>query len=86
MHEHSLMNDLIHKIEAIATAQHARKIVCVYMKMGALCHISPSHFVEHFVQSSIGTIAENARIEIDVLEDTTHPQAQDVLLDRIVLE
>lgn len=86
MHEHSLMKDLIHKIEVIATAQRARKIICVYIKMGALCHISPSHFVEHFTESSIGTVAENARIEIDVLEDATHPQAQDVLLDKIVLE
>ena len=86
MHEHSLMNDLIHKIEGIAIAQGSRKVVCVYIKMGALCHISPSHFVEHFVQSSIGTVAENARIEIDVLQDTSHPQAQDVLLDKITLE
>jgi hydrogenase nickel incorporation protein HypA/HybF len=86
MHERSLMNNLMRKIDAIAVEQQARKITCVYIKMGALCHISPDHFIEHFVHSSVGTIAENARIEIDVMEDISHPQAQDILLDKVDLQ
>lgn len=86
MHELSLMKDLFHKIESIARQDGAGKVVQVHIKLGALCHISPSHFAEHFTKASIGTIAENARLEIDILEDIAHPQAQDVLLDKVVLE
>lgn len=86
MHELSLMKDLIRKIESIASAQSARKVLSIRVKLGALCHISPPHFMEHFVESSIGTIAEGAKIEFEVMNDITHPQAQDVLLDSLVME
>lgn len=86
MHELSLMKDLIRKIESIAGAQSARKVVSIRVKLGALCHISPAHFMEHFIESSIGTIAEGAQLEFEVMNDITHPQAQDVLLDSLVME
>lgn len=86
MHELSLMNDLIHKIETIAKIQQAHKVVGIRVKLGALCHISPSHFIEHFVESSIGTVADGAKVEIVVMEDIAHPQAHDVLLESIEAE
>jgi hydrogenase nickel incorporation protein HypA/HybF len=86
MHKLSLMKDLIRKIETVARAQAAGKVVAIRVKLGALCHISPSHFMEHFIESSAGTVADGAKIEIDVMDDITHPQAQDVLLDSVMLE
>ena len=86
MHELSLMKDLFRKIESIARQNGAGKVVQVRVQLGALCHISASHFAEHFAEASIGTIAENARLEIDVLRDIAHPQAQDILLGEITLE
>lgn len=86
MHELSLMKDFIHKIESVARAQGVSKVVGVHVRLGALCHISPNHFVEHFIESSVGTVAEGADLEIDVQEDITHPHAQDVLLDKIIAE
>ena len=86
MHELSLMKDLMHKIETIAKAQEGGKVVAIRVKLGALCNISPSHFMEHFIESSAGTVADGAKIEIDVMDDITHPQAHDVLLDSLMLE
>lgn len=80
------MKDLMHKIETIARAQEAGRVVAIRVKLGALCHISPAHFTEHFIASAAGTVADGAKIEIDVMDDITHPQAQDVLLDSVMLE
>jgi len=58
MHEFSLIKDLIHKITKIAHEQHASKVLSVTVKLGALSHISPDHFREHFIHASHGTITE----------------------------
>ena len=39
------------------------------VKLGALVHISGEHFREHFEQAALGTPAEGARLDIDVLTD-----------------
>jgi hydrogenase nickel incorporation protein HypA/HybF len=86
MHEFSLMNDLMRKIESIAREQSAARIVGVKVTLGALSHISAKHFEEHFVQAASGTVAEGARLEIEELKDTTDPRAQDILLESVEVE
>ncbi len=83
MHEMSLMADLLRKVEATAQAQ---QVVSVTVKLGALSHISPEHFREHFAQATRGTIAEGARLEIEVLTDLSDPQAQQIVLDSVEVE
>ena len=83
MHEASLIKDLIHKITTIAHEQHARKVLSVTVKLGALSHISPEHFREHFIHASHGTISEGARLNIEFMTDVTDPQSQDVLIQNI---
>ena len=83
MHEFSLIKDLIRKISSIALEQHARKVLSVTIKLGALSHISPDHFREHFVHASQGTISEGARLNIEFMTDVTDPQSQDVLIENI---
>lgn len=83
MHEFSLINDLIRKITSIAHEQHASKVIGVTVKLGALSHISPDHFREHFVPASHGTIAEGAQLNIEFMTDITDPQSQDVLIQNI---
>ena len=85
MHEFSLIKDLIHKITTIAGEQHARKVLRVTVKLGALSHISPEHFQEHFVHASRGTVAEGAQLTIKVMFDITDPQSQDVMLENIAV-
>lgn len=86
MHEFSLIADLMRKISAAAPHPQRQKIVGVKVRLGALAHISPKHFREHFVQAAKGTPAENARLEIELSDDTTHPNAQDLVLKSIEVE
>ncbi len=83
MHEFSLINDLIRKISFIARDQHASKVKSVTVKLGALSHIPPDHFREHFVHASRGTIAEGAQLYIEVQTEITDPQSQEVLIENI---
>lgn len=80
MHEMSLMNDLINKIESIAREHDASRVIAVRVWLGALSHISPSHFREHFVEGVKGTRAEGARLDIDTSDDVTDEHAQEILL------
>ncbi|HEX2797637.1 MAG TPA: hydrogenase maturation nickel metallochaperone HypA [Immundisolibacter sp.] len=83
MHEHSLIANLLHRIEAVARQENARRVVGVKVWLGALCHISASHFREHFEDGSRGSLAQGARLDIEVSDDPEHPQAQDILLRSI---
>ena len=83
MHEFSLMADLFRKIEEISKDNDNAKIVVVRVNLGALSHITPEHFTEHFVEFSKNTPAEGAKLEITQLEDTKDPNAQDIMLDSV---
>ena len=83
MHELSLIKDLIRKITTIAREQHASKVIGVTVKLGALSHISPEHFREHFIHASHGTISEGAQLNIEAQTDITDPQSQEVLIQNI---
>ncbi len=83
MHEHSLIANLLSRIEAIARQQNAARVVGVAVWIGALAHISAGHFREHFEDGSRGSVAQGARLDIEVSDDPEHPQAQDILLRSI---
>lgn len=86
MHEMSLMRDLLRKIETLAAEQNAQRVTAVGVRIGALAHISAEHFREHFVDGTRGSIAEHARLDIEMSDDTTDPLAQDILLTHIEVE
>ncbi len=86
MHEHSLLNDLVKKITALASEQEAKRVLAVKVKLGALSHISPEHFRYHFDQAVKDTLIENAELEVEQLEDQSDPYAQDIILDSIEIE
>jgi hydrogenase nickel incorporation protein HypA/HybF len=86
MHEFSLIHDLMRKVESVAREHGGRKIVGVKVRLGALAHISPGHFREHFVEASAGTLASGARLEIEQLKDEADPRAQDILLESVEVE
>ncbi len=83
MHEASLMNNLMDKILSIANDNNATKVVRVDVWLGALSHMSPLHFGEHYEESSKGTIAEGAELHCEISEVINHPNAQDILLKNI---
>lgn len=86
MHETALVRNLIHRVEALCAEEKAERVVQVAVWLGALCHMSPEHFTEHFRQEAAGTCADRARLEIETSEDINHPNAQDVLLRSLELE
>ena len=85
MHEFSLLKDLLGKIKAIAEENASDKVIGVKVKLGALAHISPEHFREHFNHAVVGTLAEGAKLEIETLTDMSDPHAQEVILDSVEL-
>ena len=64
MHEMSLLRDLMKKIDTIASDNDAQKITRVRVKIGALAHISGSHFKEHFEQAARNTMAADAELDL----------------------
>jgi hydrogenase nickel incorporation protein HypA/HybF len=86
MHEFSLINDLMRKITALAAEQGAQRVVSVKVKLGALCHISPGHFREHFEEAAAGTVADGAKLDVVLNPDPNDPHAQDILLDSVEVE
>ena len=86
MHEASLMRDLMARLLEVAAARGARRIVTVTVRLGALSHMSPAHFREHFEHAARGTIAEGAELEAIADTDIRAPGAADVLLETFEIE
>lgn len=86
MHEAHLINDLIGKVESTARVCGADKVVSVRIKVGALSHISGEHLWEHFTRAAIGTIVEEARLEVETLNDISDPEAQEIRIVSLQIE
>lgn len=86
MHEHAMIHALFRKLSEISVAHGGARIRDAEVWMGALCHISPEHFQEHFVFEGRGTAAEGAELHIEVSSNLDDPHAQDILLKNVTLE
>jgi len=85
MHERALLADLVHEIESVASRERARRVVGVRVRVGPMSHMTPAHFVEHFVEATRGTVAEGARCDVDAI-DPRDPLAQSIFLESVELE
>lgn len=86
MHEMSLMRDLLRKVLEVSRAEGAKRVVSINMWLGALSHMSPAHFCEHFREAALGTVAEGAELRIEVSDDPGDPHAQDILFRGLEIE
>ncbi len=86
MHEMSLLNDLLARIDATARQAGSDRVTRVKVTLGAFSHISAAHFREHFEAGVRGTVAEGARLEIVENPDTEDPRAQEIVLDELDVE
>jgi hydrogenase nickel incorporation protein HypA/HybF len=50
-----------------------------------MSHLTPAHFVEHFVDATRGTIAEGARCDVEEI-DSQDPLAQSIVLESVELD
>ncbi len=85
MHELTLVANLMRKIESIAAGERAARVLAVNVRLGALAHISPEHFRDHFTRAACGTIAQGARLSVELSEDARDPHAQEILLDSVTV-
>ena len=86
MHEGTLINELVHKVQTIAETEHATRVISVAVKVGDFSHVSADHLREHFQHAAIGTLAEGARFDIEAVSDTEDPNALEIVLDSIQIE
>lgn len=86
MHEHSLMKDVMARIEELAHAEGATRVTRIDVRLGALSHFTPDHFREHFEAASHGGVAEGALVVADVDHDITDARAADVVVESVEVE
>jgi hydrogenase nickel incorporation protein HypA/HybF len=86
MHEHALMADIMREVLKTAAAENARAVTGVSVWLGALSHMTPEHFAEHFEDAAAGTIAAGARIGATVSTDINHPRASGVVIEGVEIE
>lgn len=86
MHEQGLVTALIRRIEALALERSGVAVSAVSVRLGALSHLSPAHFSEHFERAAAGTLAEGARLRIETSSDETAEGAGGILLLAVDVE
>jgi hydrogenase nickel incorporation protein HypA/HybF len=79
------MDDLVRKVLAVAEAEGASSVSCIRVRLGALSHFTPGHFVEHWVDASRGTVAEGAAVDATMDESLDGEAAQGVVLESVEL-
>jgi len=84
MHEAALLKDLVREIESVAERERASAVTCVRVRIGPMSHMTPDHFIEHFVDATRGTIAEGAHCEVEQI-DPKDPLAQSIVLESLDL-
>ena len=85
MHEQSLITDLLRKVEGVAADAGSDTVLEVAVQLGALAHISPGHFRDHFALAARGTAAAGARLVVDRSEDLHDPNAGEILLRSVTV-
>jgi len=83
MHEISLIRDLLAKVDSVVRAHGGSRAVSVDVWLGALSHLSPDRFSDHFTTWSTGTTAEGAWLDLELSEDPDDPNAQSILLRHV---
>ncbi len=69
MHELSLLRGLMRQIEDVARHNGGGCVSVVRLKLGPLAHNEPGHLREHFTDAAKGTLADGARLDIEVTDE-----------------
>ena len=74
------MSDLLTKATRVVEDAGADRAVLVGVRLGALSHLSEEHLRSHFETASVGTVLEDATLDVEVATNPSDPHAQDVML------
>ena len=77
------MDDLVRKVLAVAEAEDASSVSRIRVRLGALSHFTPEHFVEHWIDASRGTLADGAEVDAAIDGSLDGAAAQGVLLESV---
>jgi hydrogenase nickel incorporation protein HypA/HybF len=86
VHDQALMRDLMGRIVELAEDEGATGVTRITVRLGALSHFTPEHFLQHFEDAARGTLAEGAAVDATLDGDTTGLNAQGVVLESVELE
>ena len=86
MHDQALMRDVLGRIVDLAGDERVTGVTRISVRLGALSHFTPEHFLQHFEDAARGTVAEGAAVDATIDGDTTGPNAQGVVLESVELE
>jgi hydrogenase nickel incorporation protein HypA/HybF len=86
MHERALMRNLIERIVGVAEEEGAARVSRISVRLGALSHFTPEHFLEHFEDAARGTCAEGAAVDAALDADVRDARARDVVLESVEVE
>ena len=86
MHEASLMKNLMRQLEDIVKTENAKRVTGVSVWLGALSRMSAAHFAEHFEESSAGTLAEGAEVDVTVSDDPEDANAEQILIRSVTVD
>ena len=56
------------------------------MRIGALAGISPDHFREHWQREALDTVAQDARLDVELMRNEWDPLAMEVVLESVEIE
>jgi Zn finger protein HypA/HybF involved in hydrogenase expression len=76
VHEHAVLRELMRQLDDLARAHDAPRVLALRVWLGASCHLSESHFREHFTVLARGSVAEDAALTVETSDDPRHPDAQ----------
>lgn len=86
MHETALVRDIVRRIDDLARATNAKRVTGARIWLGALSHVSPEHFREHFAMAAKDTRAAGAILHIELSDDPDDPHAQHIRLECVDLD
>ncbi|MBI3607153.1 MAG: hydrogenase maturation nickel metallochaperone HypA [Nitrospirae bacterium] len=83
MHEWSVIIPLLRAIESAAAAHGASRVVGATVVIAPWSGFSEAHLREHFALGARGSIAEGARLTIEVCREVDDRRARAIALERI---
>jgi hydrogenase nickel incorporation protein HypA/HybF len=83
MHEQATIRDLVATVLKVAEENDSKRVVRIKVRLGALSHFTAEHFAEHWQDATGGTIAAGCKVEAELSEDLTDPNAHGVILEDV---
>lgn len=80
MDESAVAQALVIEMSEIARMQQCNKVLSARIRLGAKVGVSSDYLRQHFISLAQGTVAEGARLEIDVRQDADEPRSGEVVL------